>query len=909
MAFSLWIETPKGPVEAFCLLDSGAESSFVQQRWAKQYLPDIDATVRQVRAINDTTVKSYGSRRLHLTVGDANGELRDQYETVESVDMLEYDIILGYPWLEHVDPDVHWAKQCWYYRPLNNSQSKKLEDNLEITSAQTCAMLALNGAPVYVLHARPLIDGDTIGLFSASASTENTVPQEYTDFTHVFSEEEASILAPHRDHDHAIELEHGATPPLRPLYALSPKELEVVREYINTALEKGWIRPSTSPAGAPILFAPKKDGSLRLCVDYRGLNNITIKNRYPLPLVGEIMDRLSGATIYTQLDLRDAYHRLRIRKGDEWKTAFRTRYGHFEYQVMPFGLANAPATFQSYINRALSDLLDTHCIVYLDDILIYSRSAEEHIKHVRMVLERLEKFRLYCKLSKCTFHTDTVNFLGFVISPKGIKIERSRVDTILDWPAPQSVHDILMFLGFANFYRRFIEGYSKIAAPLNEMTKNQNTCKGRRKFRKGETYNDPDFTLSPDALRSFEELKAKFATAPLLVHYDPLRQNRIEPDASDFAMAGVYAQLQDDGQWHPVAFWSRKFQGAEERYHTHDKELLAIVESFKHWRHYLEGAQHPVVILSDHANLRYFMTTTELDRRQARWAEKLAAFDFTIEHRPGARNPADAPSRRPDYEPAKGESLDANALLPTLQRKLRHSSIAMPQAQEGTTEAQVAAMLAQPWEPRIFPRACTHTCGQTEPYADESHVDGDTGYPEILVPRFMVRAAMNTETAYNTAPSASMTELIRKVQAKDSDAAGLLASLKEDRSAQPDSPWSMSSDGLLRYQKRAYIPKSSAIIQEILKTNHDDPQGGHLRERRTWQSIRSRYYWHGMGHDVKEYVQHCQKCQNISTHRHKPYGMLEPLPVPQKPMDWINLDEGIAFAYVLVGLAGDGSAV
>lgn len=312
MAFSLWIETPKGPVEAFCLLDSGAESSFVQQRWAKQYLPDIDATVRQVRAINDTTVKSYGSRRLHLTVGDANGELRDQYETVESVDMLEYDIILGYPWLEHVDPDVHWAKQCWYYRPLNNSQSKKLEDNLEITSAQTCAMLALNGAPVYVLHARPLIDGDTIGLFSASASTENTIPQEYTEFTHVFSEEEASILAPHRDHDHAIELEHGATPPLRPLYPLSPKELEVVREYINTALEKGWIRPSTSPAGAPILFAPKKDGSLRLCVDYRGLNNITIKNRYPLPLVGEIMDRLSGATIYTQLDLRNAYHRLRI---------------------------------------------------------------------------------------------------------------------------------------------------------------------------------------------------------------------------------------------------------------------------------------------------------------------------------------------------------------------------------------------------------------------------------------------------------------------------------------------------------------------------------------------------------------------------------------------------------------------
>lgn len=187
-------------------------------------------------------------------------------------------------------------------------------------------------------------------------------------------------------------------------HPLSQNELEVVRNYIRTALDKGWIRPPKSPAGAPILFAPKKDGSLRLCVDYRGLNEITLRNRYPLPLVGEIMDRLSGARVFTQLDLRDAYHRIRIRAGDEWKTAFRTRYGHFEYQVMPFGLANAPATFQSYINRALSDLLDTCCVVYLDDILIYSRSEEEHVHHVRMVLDRLQKYHLYCKLSKCVPH-------------------------------------------------------------------------------------------------------------------------------------------------------------------------------------------------------------------------------------------------------------------------------------------------------------------------------------------------------------------------------------------------------------------------------------------------------------------------------------------------------------------------
>src|SRR5699024_7240143 len=239
-------------------------------------------------------------------------------------------------------------------------------------------------------------------------SEPQTMRPEYADFEDVASEINAGILAPHQTHDHDIVLKPGTTPPHRQIYNLSEKELRVLREYIETALNKGWIRPSTSPAGAPIIFVPKKDGSLRLCVDYRGLNAITAKNRYPLPLVSEILDRLSSAKIYTKLDLRDAYHRIRIKEGCEWMTAFRTRYGHFEYTVMPFGLANAPATFQAYVNRALSDLLDVCCIVYLDDILIFSNSEEEHVCHVREVLARLRKFRLYIKASKCEFHTTRV---------------------------------------------------------------------------------------------------------------------------------------------------------------------------------------------------------------------------------------------------------------------------------------------------------------------------------------------------------------------------------------------------------------------------------------------------------------------------------------------------------------------
>ena len=240
----------------------------------------------------------------------------------------------------------------------------------------------------------------------------------------------------------------------------------MLREYLRDALAKGWIRESSSPAGAPILFAPKKDGELRLCVDYRGLNKITKKNRYPLPLIGEILDRLSKAKVYTKLDLRNAYHRIRIREGDEWKTAFRTRYGHFEYLVLPFGLTNAPATFQAYINRALAGLVDVTCIVYLDDILIYSDDPAVHRQHVIEVLKRLRQYGLYAKLSKYKFSITNVEFLGYILGPDGVVMERSCVDSIMEWPEPTSYREVQVFLGFANFYRRFIAKYSKIASPL-----------------------------------------------------------------------------------------------------------------------------------------------------------------------------------------------------------------------------------------------------------------------------------------------------------------------------------------------------------------------------------------------------------------------------------------------------------
>ena len=339
------------------------------------------------------------------------------------------------------------------------------------------------------------------------------------------------------------------------------------------------------------------------------------------------MDRIKGATRFTRLDIRDAFNRLRIAKGDEGKIAFRTRYGHFEYLVMPFGLCNAPASFQSYINDALREYLDDFCIAYMDDVLVYTNGTlEEHIQHVRKVLKRLQEHELYVKLEKCEFHVQETRFLGFIISPDGIAMDPDRIKTIVEWPVPKSQYDIQVFLGFANFYRCFIDGYSRVVLPLTNLLKKSQK-----------------FLWTARAQEALDKLKTLFTTAPILKHFDPDLPITLHADSSGAAISGIISQPHN-GVLHPVAFWSRKCIPAECNYDIHDREMLAIVECMKHWRHYLEGAKYPIQIKSDHKNLEVFMTTKVLNRRQARWAEFLASYDFVLVHIKGTKNPADGPS-------------------------------------------------------------------------------------------------------------------------------------------------------------------------------------------------------------------------------------------------------------------------
>src|ERR1051325_7148683 len=442
------------------------------------------------------------------------------------------------------------------------------------------------------------------------------------DFPEVFPDEIPSAPL-EREVEFSIDLVPGTRPISMAPYRMSASELAELKSQLEDLLEKKFVRPSVSPWGAPVLLVKKKDGSMRLCIDYRQLNKVTIKNRYPLPRIDDLMDRLVGARMFSKIDLRSGYHQIRVKEEDVQKTAFRTRYGHYEYSVMPFGVTNAPGVFMEYMNRIFHPYLDSFVVVFIDDILVYFKSEEEHAEHLCIVLEVLKNKKLYAKLSKCEFWLGEVSFLGHVISGDGIAVDPSKVDAVLRWETPKSVTEIRSFLGLAGYYRRFIEGFSKLALPLTKLT-----CKGAA------------FVWDVKCEESFVELKKRLTTAPILILPNPEELFVVYCDASKMGLGGV---LMQNGK--VVAYASRKLKIHEKNYPTHDLELAAVVFVLKIWRHYLYGSRFEV--FSDHKSLKYLFDQKELNMRQRRWLELLKDYDFGSNYHPGKANVVvDALSRK-----------------------------------------------------------------------------------------------------------------------------------------------------------------------------------------------------------------------------------------------------------------------
>jgi hypothetical protein len=406
------------------------------------------------------------------------------------------------------------------------------------------------------------------------------------------------------------------------------------------------------------LFAPKADGSLRMCIDYRALNKLTVQNKYPLPRIDTLLDRLKGCQVFSSIDLQAGYHQILIDEEDRPKTAFRCSLGLFEYNVMSFGLTNAPATFQAMVNKIFEPCIRKgYLTVYLDDILIHSRSAQEHEQHLREVLELMKHHHLYAKASQCEWNRTEVTFLGHLVGVDGIRMDPKKTAVVANWRVPETQKELRSFLGLANYFRRFISNYATIAAPLNDLLK-------------GSAPANLVGAWTPNHTACFEKLKQMISEDIVLQYPDFDKPFELVSDAS---LLGTGAVLMQEGQ--PIAYTSKKFSPAERNYTTGEQELFSVISALKEWRCYLEGPQ--VTLVTDHHPLTA-LPTANLSRRQARWLEYLQRFHITWQYRPGKQNVADPISRNPALQTMCHAVLTRRRAAQSFQDKVVHAYASDP---------------------------------------------------------------------------------------------------------------------------------------------------------------------------------------------------------------------------------------
>ena len=667
---TLWVHGKKVQTEA--LVDSGATTIFVNHTIVEKHNLVTNTLANPYNVINaDGTSNKQGliDKSVHalLKIGEHSSTHR-----LLVADLGNKDLIIGMSYLRRHNPEIDWAKGEWRFTRCPENCDPRVRKNVSVAEEEAIPLplqpsdrlvtpldeigeeCPSNPFVSWIPTQNPddqsiaelyaeIFDKDLEDLDEDTRHWHKLVPKHYHDFGEVFSKTKSERMPVRKPYDHGIEFVEGASlPKPAKLYPMSPIERKALNDWVDEELRKGYIVKSKSPIAAPVFFVKKKDGSLRLVQDYRRLNDITVKNRYPIPRINDLIDALSKASIFTKIDLRWGYNNVRIKEGDEWKTAFITHRGLFEAKVMYFGFSNAPATFQAMMNEILGDLIiEGSVIVYLDDILIFNNDLKEHRRIVREVLRRLQDNDLFAKPEKCLFEVDRLEYLGVIISKGKVEMDASKVAGVLEWPQPTKVKQVQAFLGLANFYRRFIKDFAKVAKPLHTLTKK-----------------DQPWVWGEEQETAFKTLKKAFTTAPILRIPDDENPFRLETDASEFATGAVLSQLDPtDKLWHPVAFYSKSLNSAERNYEIYDKEMLAIIRALSEYRQHLEGHPIPVEIWSDHENLTYFKATQKLTRRQARWALYLTRFNFVLKHKPGkSMLVADPLSRRPDHE--EGVKLD-----------------------------------------------------------------------------------------------------------------------------------------------------------------------------------------------------------------------------------------------------------
>ena len=885
-----------------CLIDSGASHNFISLSAAKALgLALVPVSNHPgVHVANGHLLPITQCCELQLNLSGFKSNL-----VLDVVPGLHHEIVLGLTWLSNANPLISWSDRTLQLEKPNGTRvtivstvgdSKPLELTPESTGEVAGAPLPTVNQPEMLTAKqldRMLKKCPKTEVFLAFVSKSDKSPVEINfinkklmlkGYTVPSSMKESGVevdpsfesilesidvptvrdvvraygdrfpadlpgLPPHREgYDINIDTVEGSKPFYCPMGRYSPLQLDEMKKQIDYLLDRGLIKPSQSPYGAAVLFAPKKDGALRMCIDYRALNKQTIKTRFPLPHHDEHLAILGGNKFFSKLDLRSGYWQLRIADKDTHKTAFRTRYGQFEWLVMPFGLTGAPGYFSALVTDLLRPFLDISVIIFIDDVLVFSKTESAHCRHLQEVLQRFRDVNLFCKLSKCSFAQSGVEFLGHWVDRQGISPLHSTASAIATYPRPNNLKELQQFLGLAQWYRKFVPSYSVIAVPLTDLTRK-----------------DRPWVWSKECEKAFLTLRSALHSRPLLAHPDNKLPFVVFTDASVVGLGGVLCQGFGRGL-QPITFESKKLSRSERNYTIHDLELLAVVHCLRKWHHYLEGVHFTVK--TDNAAITHIFTQVSLNTRQTRWMATLQAFSFDIVHVKGLHN----------------EVADALSRLPHPERDWPLEEPPLPTPGAGGLLGDWAVDLddldfAEQSRPLV--RGLTaDQCGDGVEFSKGLTAKSSLG--------------LHTVSSMELSLPDSLIESFKRAQRKDSRCTELFRKVKSGAVA-TCKRYGIDARGLLcglvdGACTQLYVPNDSVLKAAVLDLVHDSPLSGHKGAAPTLKLAQRYFVWPKMSKEIEAYVRECPICQRAKNRTTQGENVLTPLPIPESKWSSISMD-------------------
>ena len=847
---------PQGPTKPLrILLDLGATNNFINSKLQQKNGIKTKTGIKKGKVtVGDSITTTTKGETLPIIMINGNVKHKSTYTLM---DLGKYDVVLGMPFINNNGvkilggeiPEVTMrVGHHWRSLPLRIRSQGELElhfmqstgqfirsinpdtdEIFQIIPKQLCTLeisedarfiwncdtkpkkkpkkkIMLNHihAAIHKIEGKPsdgsvrTSDGKPTEFSLPSLSDERGLKELVQKYKDVFPADLPAHAPPEREISMRIPIKPGSIPPCQAPYRMDEGKKAAIEATIKYLYEHGLSRDSLSEYAAPVTLALKPDGSWRFCVDYRKLNAITKEAKYPLPRIEDCLDQLRGAKFFTKIDLRSGYWQVRIHPDDVEKSAFRTHMGHHEFLVVPFGLQGAPSLFQRLMNHYLRPYLGKYCMVYLDDIIIYSKTREEHLQHLETILQLLRDKKLYAKGSKCEMFRTKVLFLGYIVEDGKIHMDPDKVKAITEWIEPKNVREVRSFLGLCNFYRKFVEKYAEKAKPLTDILK---STEFEEKFGAKFAKKAP-VTFGEKEKAAFQTLKDAISSAPCLAIYDPTKPTETWADASweNKTVGAVLLQNFGNGL-QPIAFMSKVMNAAQSKYPTFEQELLALKLAFEEWRHYLLPLQF--IARTDHNGLKYLRTQKHLSERQWHWLAFFSEFYFDLQYRPGKQMQVpDALSRRPNTQS------DLEELLRVGKEDDDNISITIP-TNEGTRKVYLNLEM-----------------NHKETIADlEFKYENDIDFGEIY-------ETLKNKTQKQIPPSMTLYHLNEKDQL-----------IWVDKSQ----------------TQRICVPKTERL--KLIKENHDTPIGGHFGTEKTYERLRRNFYWPNMRAMINSYVTTCDQCQ------------------------------------------------